>query len=251
MYIPSRSTKQEITWNDGFNEFNINYEDSFDMENIPPSITITSDLGQNEYQIDPSAIDIDGTVDFIKWNIEYKTPFDNAYKLVKDDGWIGDIIPLNLVFPVQGHYRISGIVKDNYGAEGNDTKEVFIEYNANCDGEGTIKIQNNVWQMIAIPVRNVNIKEYFLDVLDSKIKVSDDTKSVSDVIEVANCYLGNENQFRSYVPGFTNATSINNFPLVYNDEGNFEVTAFWIKTKNFTEFYDQDLIFEWSQDSGV
>jgi len=35
--------------------------------------------------------------------------------------------------------------------------------NVDCSTSGNIKIENNVWQLISIPVKDVKVKEYFVD----------------------------------------------------------------------------------------
>ena len=107
---------------------------------------------------------------------------------------------------------------------------------------GTIKLQNNAWQLIAIPVKNSNIKEYFVDRLADKYNVAPE-----DMIEICSAFFGNEGRFRSYIPGVTNPNTSNNFPLVYEDDGNYEVTGFWVKLKDMTGIISDvdNIIFEW------
>ncbi len=108
---------------------------------------------------------------------------------------------------------------------------------------GTITIQNNVWQLIAIPRTNANVKEYFVDRLASKYSVAPE-----DIIEICTAYFGDENKFRSYIPGVTNPLTTNNFPLVYSDGISDEVTGFWVKTKDMTGIVPDvnDVKFDWS-----
>jgi hypothetical protein len=94
---------------------------------------------------------------------------------------------------------------------------------------GVIKIQNNVWQLIAIPRDGDNVKEYFCDRLAAKYNAN-----AADMIEVCSAFFGNENRFRSYIPDVTKASTSNNFPLVFKDGAASEVTGFWVKTKDLT-----------------
>lgn len=107
---------------------------------------------------------------------------------------------------------------------------------------GSIKIQNNVWQLIAIPREGAKVKEYFVDRLAAKYSVTPD-----ELLESCNAFFGSENKFRSYIPGVTNPTTSNNFPLVYLDEGTREITGFWVKIK---DLYDKindidDIYLDW------
>ncbi len=103
-------------------------------------------------------------------------------------------------------------------------------------GKGTIQLEKG-WQLISIPVRfgwwdsishshihdNITVakfKNYVLDQIEDLYG--------SNVVEVANCYTGDAQQFYSYVVGSTPDTSIHNFQLVYDDNNNFEIVGFWI-----------------------
>ncbi len=95
--------------------------------------------------------------------------------------------------------------------------------------KGTIKLQNNVWQLLAMPLEDTTVKESFVDKISAKYGVPGE-----DLIEICTAYFGDENRFRSYIPSVTNPATANNFPLVYNDFGSIEITGFWVKTKDMT-----------------
>ena len=109
---------------------------------------------------------------------------------------------------------------------------------------GSILIEPMVWQQISIPVRFgyfdtttgdivcdgttiSKVKNYVMDQIEYITGLS-----ASNVIEVANTYRGDDNFFRSYIPGVTNPNSGNNFELAYDDSGNLEYAGFWIKSKH-------------------
>ena len=108
---------------------------------------------------------------------------------------------------------------------------------------GSIKIQNNVWQLVSIPREGSKVKEYFVDALALKYSAQ-----ASDMIEICTAYFGDENKFRSYVPGVTNPLTANNFPLIYTDGASKEITGFWIKTKDMTGIVPDvtNIVFDWS-----
>jgi hypothetical protein len=105
---------------------------------------------------------------------------------------------------------------------------------------GSVRLQRGVWQIIAIPVSGVNVNSYFLTTLATQ-----EGENIEDLVEVVNTYRGDLDRFLSFIPSVTNPASENNFPLMYNDQGNLEVTGFWIKMKNYTHTTN-DLIFSWS-----
>ena len=47
-------------------------------------------------------------------------------------------------------------------------------------------------------------------------------------VEIVNCFIGDENSFRSFIPGFTNPASSQNFPLAIADGPNKEFVPFWL-----------------------
>ena len=101
-----------------------------------------------------------------------------------------------------------------------------------------IILQPNRWQLIAIPEPTWKVKENFLD------KIAEVTGApASNSVLVVNTYFGSEDKFTSFVPDFTNPLSPSNFPLVYNDSGVQEITAFWVKTtSNLTD----NLVLDWN-----
>ena len=117
---------------------------------------------------------------------------------------------------------------------------------------GTIQIEPLVWQQISIPVRYgyfdtssgdivcdgttiARVKNYVMDQIEHVTGLS-----ISSVIEVANTFRGDDNFFRSYIPGITNPNSSNNFELAYDDSGNIEYAGFWIKSK-----HNQPIVITW------
>ncbi len=116
-----------------------------------------------------------------------------------------------------------------------------------CEGvgstSGTVLLQHDVWQLLAIPRENVNVKEYFVDRIASKYSLAPE-----DMVDICTAYFGSENKFRSYIPGITNPLTENNFPLVFSDDGNLEITGFWVKLKDLTGLVPDvnDISFEWS-----
>ena len=144
----------------------------------------------------------------------------------------------------QGFYYINPNSLDNKSFFYIDNKHLItlkLPYpNLDIVGDGSIKLNPNVWQLIAIPVQNEKVYEYFVKQLEDKTGESEE-----NILEVCNCYFGQEDKFRSYVPAVTNRLSSNNFPLSITDGIHSEITAFWVKMRDYTTFYNQDLIFEW------
>lgn len=105
---------------------------------------------------------------------------------------------------------------------------------------GSVRLQRGVWQIIAIPVTGSKVNEYFLQPLATQ-----EGENIEDLIEVVNTYRGDNNRFLSFIPNVTNPASENNFYLTYDDQGNQEVTGFWVKMKEYAHTTN-DLIFSWS-----
>ena len=108
---------------------------------------------------------------------------------------------------------------------------------------GEIQIEANRWQMITVPV-----KFGYFDTIEGILKSSETVRStiynyvvqqletvysddIENLITVINAYVGDNDFFYNYVPGFTSEGSIHNFNLVYEDGTMNEIVPFWIKSK--------------------
>ena len=117
---------------------------------------------------------------------------------------------------------------------------------------GSIEIESNRWQMISIPV-----KYGYFDTVNEEIKISDSVRStiynyvvtqletlysdnIENLVEVINTYVGDNDYFYNYVPGFTPIASEHNFPLTYIDGIRDEIVPFWIKSK-----VGYNMVLEW------
>ena len=103
-------------------------------------------------------------------------------------------------------------------------------------GSGTIQLEYG-WQQAATPVEFgwwdssthshvhdgttvAKFKNYILDQINDLY---------GDIVEVANCFTGDAQQFFTFIPGSTPESSFNNFQLIYNDNTHMEISGFWIK----------------------
>jgi len=112
-------------------------------------------------------------------------------------------------------------------------------YYAICDyNNGTVLLERGKWQLVALPISG-KVKEDFVD----KIALQEGVLDTS-LIEVCSAYPGHIDKFLSYIPGFTLPTSQQNFDLYYIDNGNKEITAFWVKCKNWTHTTN-NILFKW------
>lgn len=257
-FSPAHTLELDIGWNDGFNTQSITYTKTVTMVNLPPSFTLTEtvngDPTANDVTFTPSnLVDPDGPSSSIqlKWMIEFKTPFDNTYKTVYNPGYptTPDLTPKEWVFNNEGTYRISATAKDVYGLE--TTQSIIVTFNssADCQGSGYIRLNNNNWQLIAIPIKTHTVGEYFINKVTAAVQALNPSKTATDVIEVASAYPGQVNKFLSFIPGFTLLTSDQNFSLMMSDGTSVnEITAFWVKCNNYYTFTNNtDIVIEWSQ----
>lgn len=117
---------------------------------------------------------------------------------------------------------------------------------------GEIEIEPNRWQMIALPV-----KYGYYDETTHEVKSSDTIRatiynyvvkqletiyndSIENLVEVINTFIGDDNYFLNYVPGFTPVNSIHNFNLIYEDGAREEIVPFWIKSKT-----NYNMVIQW------
>ena len=107
---------------------------------------------------------------------------------------------------------------------------------------GSILLQKDKWQLLAVPVKGNKIYENFIKVIEDKYSVDG-----GDIFEIFNAYPATNSQsseFLSFVPNVTNPLSRHNFSLVITDANDeHEVVGFWAKTKNYS---GDELVFDWS-----
>jgi hypothetical protein len=104
-------------------------------------------------------------------------------------------------------------------------------------GSGSIELEYG-WQLASIPIGygywdstthahihdDVTVAKFENYVLDQITDLYG-----SGVVEVANTYLGDVQEFYSYVVGSTPPSSKHNWQLIYDDGIHREVSGFWIK----------------------
>lgn len=159
----------------------------------------------------------------------------------------------------EGYYKLTEIAIDKDDAENNVDRLYDIVFKS-CGSDtseqdlmasGIIEVEANVWQLCAIPMvygywnkdthkiaYNKDVRSTVKNVIIDQIEDVYGTEA-KDLIIVINGYVGDENIYRNYVPGFTKDTSVHNFKLVYIDEDydvddditKFEISGFWIKSK--------------------
>jgi len=234
----------EATYWDGWEHQLVDITKSLDMSNIPPVAdynTAQDGICVPSYVWTATSTDTD----------DDDTLLAHSWELFLEQGvdWVlldsGMGTTFTYPFQFEGTYKVSLTSADVDGSTGVKEDVFLVGFDACSAGggscSGTIKIQNNAWQLIAIP-RNVgNVKEYFVDRLATSYGVAPES-----LIDICNTYIGGEGRFRSYIPGVTNAATSNNFPLIYDDGVNREITGFWVKTFDFTAATGHDaLLFSW------
>ena len=257
-YIATRLISADTTWNDGFNSHTIEYDETVTTTNLAPTftidVTVNGDDNDNDRIFTPvNLTDPDGDdADLeLRWTIEYKTPFNNLWTMVQDLGYPStpNLDQKEWIFSVSGDYKVTAIAKDGSGLE--TRVETVVSFETLAGGgqaTGRIKLNNNVWQLIAIPVQAKNVHDYFLNNIEAQLQTYDGDKTISDAIEVVNAYMGHEDKFRSFVPGVTNTSSPSNFPLTVDDGTVKEIVGFWVKMKDYYAITNNEpIIFNWDQ----
>ena len=163
------------------------------------------------------------------------------YESDGDDGWdeieTGDEITFTYPFQYENDYKLVLRVTDDDDGYTEKVDEFKIQFDA-CDSSGsagahgTIVLQPNRFQDIAIPVTGKKVKEYFLGKVAKAAGVDD----VSEVIELVKAYPSSDasdNKYLIFIPGKTKETNSGNFDLVQTDGDYREITAFRCLTKEF------------------
>jgi len=167
-----------------------------------------------------------------------------------DDEWIeidsGTENTYEYPFQYEGDYRLILRTTDDDGDWSEKTEDFTITFDScgsdGVGGSGKILLQRGQWQMIAMPVADKKVAEYLCDRLADQEDVAD-----SDLIEVVNTFRGGDGKFLSYLPGITSKDSVNNFTLIYNDNGDDEISAMWVKTKEW-EHTEDDIELSWGDE---
>lgn len=257
-YQETYTIEANLRWNDGFSDLTIPYSRVVEMGNLAPTFTLVDtvigETAENDVKYTPINLtdpDGDDRLLELKWTIEYKTPFDNAFKVVHDPGYplISNLASKEWLFGTSGVYRVTATAKDSFGLETAVSVINTFDFSASCTGSGKIKLNPDAWQMISIPVENKTVEEYFLKKVEDFVKIYNPGNKASDVIEVCNAYPGHLNKFLSFVPGFTNVESEHNFSHVINDGSSInEITGFWVKVKDYKSMtLNNDIVIEWNQ----
>lgn len=172
------------------------------------------------------------TLDYVHYNLNSEVITNGTLDSLGDDFYVTGIQNIEpSFFSVLGN--ISTVTNDLSNVIGSSSGEVLLD--------------NNEWQLIAIPVKEVKVKEYLLDQIDTIIKTYDNTKSAADVVERVSAYPGGVGKFLTFIPEVTPVTTENNFQLVYTVGLIDEITAFWIKMRDYKTITNgDDIIINWS-----
>lgn len=98
---------------------------------------------------------------------------------------------------------------------------------------GTITLQPNRFQMVAIPNKTKDIG-YFVDLINAKLLSLGSSLTAKDVIQVTKAYPSNaslHDAYQVYVPGTSGDSS--KFKLMIQDGSIYEINPFFVKTGSF------------------
>jgi hypothetical protein len=101
-----------------------------------------------------------------------------------------------------------------------------VPYSESIESSGTIVINNNTWNNIAINVEDMRVSDFINEI-------------GSDNVEIANAF--NNGAYQNFIVGVTNIGSSNDFYLVRDDNGTKEIQPFLLKVKNI----GNDITYEW------
>ena len=114
--------------------------------------------------------------------------------------------------------------------------------------KGTIRFEPDRWMLLSIPIAGKKVSDIITDI-ENKYGLTG-----SDMFRVFSAYPSvgttQNSEFLDFVPGVTPTTTKYNFDLMYDDNGVFEITGFWVKTLPFdlsTSNYPDDtvVIYDW------
>jgi len=238
----------EAMYWDGWEEQTTSLLKTLDMANIPPISDYTTEEGgmcipsYSWSAISTDQDDDDSTLTY-EWRME------------KLEGEVWNLIDTantkeyTYPFQYEGDYRVTLKTLDIEGDFTEKSDEFTIAFDT-CGSDavvysGTIRLEPNRYQMIAIPVEGVKVKEYFLDRLAT---ITD--RPVEEIVELVKSYPSSDassSKYQVFAPGVTNPESSTNFELVQTDGNITEITPFLVSMKDFDGYID----FTWTQDDSV
>ena len=118
---------------------------------------------------------------------------------------------------------------------GDEYESVYYYSIANdvSNSSGTITLQPNRFQMVAIPNKTKDIG-YFVDLVNAKLLSLGSTLTAKDIIQVTKAYPSNatlHDAYQVYVPGTSGDSS--KFKLMIQDGSIYEINPFFVKTGSF------------------
>ena len=136
----SYEVRQDMHWNDGFEDKTKVFTRTLTMENQPPTVEYTWSNTGAVYSFVQSTEDVDGTVDNLKWLVDFEGPMGSGFTRVYDSGWVG-VTDIDLELDGIGNYRVTLIARDNLGATG-EYSEVITngECSSSSGSGGTVKM---------------------------------------------------------------------------------------------------------------
>lgn len=117
-----------------------------------------------------------------------------------------------------------------------DEYDSLVYYSVSNDisnNSGTITLQPNRFQMVAIPNKTKDIG-YFVDLINAKLLSLGSSLTAKDVIQVTKAYPSNaslHDAYQVYVPGTSGDSS--KFKLMIQDGSIYEINPFFVKTGSF------------------
>lgn len=126
-------------------------------------------------------------------------------------------------------------IQDNVstGIEYDSAYYFNLSNNITNNNTGTITLQPNRFQMVAIPNKTKDIG-YFIDLVNAKLLSLGSSLTANNVIQLTKAYPSNASiydKYQVYVPGVSGDSS--KFSLMIQDGSIYEINPFFVKTGSF------------------
>lgn len=139
-------SQQIISWNDGYDDLVITYEEELPITNWLPLVNFSIvNISDKILRFVPNCSDIDGTVVNYEWNLYFLVPFStNGYTIAKN------IVDANgddqqVDFTSDGHYKMVLTATDDYGGQASFEKEFDVASGSVCDN---VTMSNDMFFLI-------------------------------------------------------------------------------------------------------
>ena len=114
-------------WNDGYDDLEFTTTLKIEIEAKPPEVSLSHSSDEDTYTFTADITEGDGEIDTINYKVYYRTPIDDALRLVFNSD---DDETIDFSLSESGYYKVVVYVVDDQGKSGEDIEEIELSNNS-------------------------------------------------------------------------------------------------------------------------